>query len=118
MFFLPSFHKKVCENAFLGIFRRTNRLQVEKPARSGLGLGVETAAGTGGTGVEVDANPDLETFPLSQLKRATRNFSHGNIVGEGEFAVVYKGRMDDKFVAVKTWKLNTNEGLQEWVVIP
>ncbi|XP_064963447.1 probable serine/threonine-protein kinase PBL11 [Musa acuminata AAA Group] len=103
------------ENAFLGIFRRTNRLQVEKPARSGLGLGVETAAGTGGTGVEVDANPDLETFPLSQLKRATRNFSHGNIVGEGEFAVVYKGRMDDKFVAVKTWKLNTNQGLQEWV---
>ncbi|CAL9752805.1 unnamed protein product, partial [Musa acuminata subsp. burmannicoides] len=41
------------ENAFLGIFRRTNRLQAEKPARSR--VGVETAAGTGGTGVEVVA---------------------------------------------------------------
>ncbi|RRT48013.1 hypothetical protein B296_00038598 [Ensete ventricosum] len=85
------------------------------------GLGVETAAGTGGggggAGVEVDANPDLEVFQLSQLKHATRNFSHGKIVGKGEFTVVYKGRMDDKSVAVKTWKLNSNQGLQEWMVI-
>ncbi|URE03889.1 STYKc [Musa troglodytarum] len=90
------------ENEFLGIFRRSNRLHVEKPASSGIG-------------VEVEAGPDLRTFQLSQLKLATRNFSHGNIVGEAEFAVVYKGRMDDQFVAVKRWELNTDQGLPEWV---
>ncbi|KAK7269290.1 hypothetical protein RIF29_22013 [Crotalaria pallida] len=47
----------------------------------------------------------LVTFSLSELRSATDNFSHENIIGRGGFADVYKGRLQDgQLVAVK--KLN------------
>ncbi|CAL4990271.1 unnamed protein product [Urochloa decumbens] len=46
--------------------------------------------------------PTLRTFTLSELKKATRNFSKDNVVGRGGFARVYRGVLPGgELVAVK-----------------
>jgi hypothetical protein len=51
----------------------------------------------------------LRTFSLSELKRATRNFSRDNVVGRGGFAKVYCGSLPGgQLVAVK--RLMAGEG--------
>ncbi|GJN05016.1 hypothetical protein PR202_ga22611 [Eleusine coracana subsp. coracana] len=46
--------------------------------------------------------PTLRTFTLSELKKATRNFSRDNVVGRGGFARVYRGSLPGgELVAVK-----------------
>ncbi|CAL4982937.1 unnamed protein product [Urochloa decumbens] len=53
--------------------------------------------------------PTLRTFTLSELKKATRNFSKDNVVGRGGFARVYRGVLPGgELVAVK--KLTAAEG--------
>ncbi|KAF8028785.1 hypothetical protein BT93_E1441 [Corymbia citriodora subsp. variegata] len=44
----------------------------------------------------------LKKFTLKELKVATRNFSHNNIIGRGGFGNVYKGQLaDGSLVAIK-----------------
>ncbi|XP_073134151.1 receptor-like cytosolic serine/threonine-protein kinase RBK2 isoform X2 [Henckelia pumila] len=46
--------------------------------------------------------PQWKSFTLSQLKKATSNFSQGNLIGKGGYADVYKGRLrGGRLVAVK-----------------
>ncbi|CAO2144948.1 unnamed protein product [Urochloa humidicola] len=46
--------------------------------------------------------PTLRTFTLSELKKATRNFSKDNVIGRGGFARVYRGELPGgELVAVK-----------------
>ncbi|CAN6373295.1 unnamed protein product [Urochloa humidicola] len=53
--------------------------------------------------------PTLRTFTLSELKKATRNFSKENVIGRGGFARVYRGELPGgELVAVK--KLTAAEG--------
>lgn len=55
--------------------------------------------------------PSLRTFSLSELKKATRNFSKENVVGRGGFAKVYRGSLPGgELVAVK--KLTAAEGAE------
>ncbi|XP_019462746.1 PREDICTED: receptor-like cytosolic serine/threonine-protein kinase RBK2 isoform X1 [Lupinus angustifolius] len=43
-----------------------------------------------------------KNFTLEDLQAATDNFSHENLIGEGGYAEVYKGKLDDgNFVAIK-----------------
>lgn len=47
----------------------------------------------------------LKRFSLHQLKIATDNFNHKNILGRGGFGKVYKGRLSDgSLVAIKRLK--------------
>lgn len=52
-----------------------------------------------------------QTYSLSQLKRATKNFSSANLLGEGGFSKVYKGELEDtSMVAVKLLKQGHRDG--------
>ncbi|KAF0892977.1 hypothetical protein E2562_021279 [Oryza meyeriana var. granulata] len=46
--------------------------------------------------------PTVKTFSISELERATENFSFNKIIGEGGYGRVYRGTIDDEVeVAVK-----------------
>ena len=54
--------------------------------------------------VGIDFVPHFREFSLGQLRAATNDFSHNNIVSEGGDRapnIVFKGRLDDKWIAVK-----------------
>lgn len=49
------------------------------------------------------------TYSLEEISKATGNFSPKNILGEGSFGTVYKGKLKDgSFVAVKRAKKVTH----------
>uniref|UniRef100_A0A453DLG6 Protein kinase domain-containing protein n=2 Tax=Aegilops tauschii subsp. strangulata TaxID=200361 RepID=A0A453DLG6_AEGTS len=48
-----------------------------------------------------DETAEPKALPLSLLEGITKNFSDELEIGRGGFAVVYKGELDDKEVAVK-----------------
>ncbi|XP_050240266.1 receptor-like cytosolic serine/threonine-protein kinase RBK2 isoform X2 [Quercus robur] len=49
-------------------------------------------------------------FTLSELEAATNNFSHDNLIGEGGYAEVYKGALEDgQLVAIKRLTRGTQE---------
>ncbi|WOL07338.1 putative serine/threonine-protein kinase PIX13 [Canna indica] len=64
--------------------------------------------------VEVNYGASFRIFSLSELKRATKGFASNNIVGRGEFTVVYEGMLDSIAVAVKKWAQQSSQGSQEW----
>ncbi|KAL9407915.1 hypothetical protein AB3S75_046453 [Citrus x aurantiifolia] len=46
--------------------------------------------------------PGWKNFALSELQAATDNFSHENLIGQGGYAEVYRGQLEDgQFVAIK-----------------
>ncbi|XP_031397952.1 receptor-like cytosolic serine/threonine-protein kinase RBK2 [Punica granatum] len=54
--------------------------------------------------------PSWKNFTLSELKDATDNFSHDNLIGEGGCAEVYRGKLPDgELVAVKRLTRGTPE---------
>ncbi|XP_042512331.1 probable serine/threonine-protein kinase PBL21 [Macadamia integrifolia] len=57
------------------------------------------------------------SFTFHDLATATRNFKPTNLIGEGGFGRVYKGRLDTgQIVAVKQLDQNSLQGNQEFVV--
>jgi len=75
---------------------------------------------------DILSSPHLKPFTLYDLKKATGNFHPHNLIGEGGFGNVYKGRIhDSKFfggtgsgtdVAVKKLKPEGFQGHKEWLV--
>lgn len=71
------------------------------------------------------AGSGVEAFTVEELRRATRDFSVSNFVGEGGFGPVYKGYVDERLkpgvraqaVAVKLLDLEGSQGHKEWLVI-
>uniref|UniRef100_A0A0E0P6Y0 non-specific serine/threonine protein kinase n=1 Tax=Oryza rufipogon TaxID=4529 RepID=A0A0E0P6Y0_ORYRU len=58
--------------------------------------------------------PDV--FNYAELKLATDNFSSQNILGEGGFGPVYKGKLHDKrVIAVKQLSQSSHQGASEFV---
>jgi len=54
-------------------------------------------------------------FDLSQLQRATENFSEGNRLGRGGFGPVYKGQLSDgQEIAVKRLASHSGQGFTEF----
>ncbi|KAK1419707.1 hypothetical protein QVD17_28981 [Tagetes erecta] len=57
------------------------------------------------------------SFTFPELAIATQNFKDDNLIGEGGFGSVYKGRLESgKIVAVKQLNLNGGQGNQEFIV--
>ncbi|KAJ0763963.1 putative protein kinase RLK-Pelle-RLCK-VIIa-1 family [Helianthus annuus] len=57
------------------------------------------------------------SFTFRELAVATQNFKDVNLIGEGGFGSVYKGRLESgKVVAVKQLNLNGLQGNQEFIV--
>lgn len=52
-----------------------------------------------------NSKPVTMTFTMAGLRKATRNFSPYNQIGEGDFGIVYKGKLEDgSVVAIKRAK--------------
>ncbi|CAL5418583.1 unnamed protein product [Camellia sinensis] len=57
------------------------------------------------------------SFMFRELAVATKNFRDANLIGEGGFGCVYKGRLDSgQLVAVKQLNLDGLQGNQEFIV--
>ncbi|KAK4759199.1 hypothetical protein SAY87_022330 [Trapa incisa] len=60
-----------------------------------------------GTNIDLETElcyfrPSWKNFTLEELKDATDNFSHDNLIGEGGYSEVYKGKLPDgNLVAIK-----------------
>jgi len=77
---------------------------------------------------DILSSPHLKPFTLCDLKKATRNFEPYNLIGEGGFGNVYKGRINETKsfggtisgsgtdVAVKRLKPDGFQGHKEWLV--
>ncbi|XP_031126157.1 cysteine-rich receptor-like protein kinase 26 isoform X3 [Ipomoea triloba] len=64
----------------------------------------------GGSVVEPSMN-----FELSTLQNATDNFSEANKIGEGDFGIVYKGKLQNgKLIAVKRLSKSSRQGNLEF----
>ena len=70
--------------------------------------------------------PNLRIFSFTELKVATKNFSHDTVIGEGGFGQVFKGWLKDNgqsksgnrmVIAVKKTSLESRHGFKEWEVI-
>ncbi|KAK1407061.1 hypothetical protein QVD17_38672 [Tagetes erecta] len=58
---------------------------------------------------------ELPLFRLSEIVKATHNFSFNNKLGEGGYGPVYKGALPDgKEIAVKRLSKTSNQGLDEF----
>uniref|UniRef100_A0A1J3DJW7 non-specific serine/threonine protein kinase n=1 Tax=Noccaea caerulescens TaxID=107243 RepID=A0A1J3DJW7_NOCCA len=73
-----------------------------------------------------ETNPDIEAeldncaanpqkFKLRELKRATGNFSPENKLGQGGFGTVFKGKWEDRDIAVKRVSEKSHQGKQEFI---
>ncbi|XP_021618558.1 probable serine/threonine-protein kinase PBL10 isoform X2 [Manihot esculenta] len=71
-------------------------------------------------------SPNLKSFCFSELKKATKNFSAGNVIGKGGFGYVFKGWIDENSlkaatpeigiaIAVKVLDQKGCQGEQEWL---
>ncbi|KAG5542756.1 hypothetical protein RHGRI_015765 [Rhododendron griersonianum] len=61
------------------------------------------------------------SFTFRELATATRNFREVNLIGEGGFGMVFKGRLESGqampiIVAIKQLNLNGHQGNQEFIV--
>ncbi|KAK9073640.1 hypothetical protein SSX86_006234 [Deinandra increscens subsp. villosa] len=57
------------------------------------------------------------SFTFRELAASTQNFKAANLIGEGGFGGVYKGRLESgKLVAVKKLNLHGSQGNQEFIV--
>ncbi|MED6108578.1 hypothetical protein PIB30_025544 [Stylosanthes scabra] len=55
-----------------------------------------------------------KNFTLSELRAATDDFSHNNVIGEGGYAEVYLGKLEDgNFVAIKRLTRRNQEGTKK-----
>ncbi|PIN18437.1 Serine/threonine protein kinase [Handroanthus impetiginosus] len=69
---------------------------------------------------------EVQAIKFEEIKKATKNFQHDLIIGEGGFGRVYKGWIDErtltaskpgsgKAVAVKKCRQDTFQGYKEWM---
>ncbi|CAK9157651.1 unnamed protein product [Ilex paraguariensis] len=58
---------------------------------------------------------ELPSFGLATIAAATNNFSQANMIGEGGFGPVYKGKLSNQQeIAVKRLSKNSGQGLEEF----
>lgn len=78
------------------------------------------------TNGQIFPTPNLRIFSLAELKSATRNFTGGTVLGEGDSDRVFKGWIDQKIpgnsatgtvIAVRILTTESLQKSQEWQVI-
>ncbi|XP_021717722.1 probable serine/threonine-protein kinase PBL21 [Chenopodium quinoa] len=58
-----------------------------------------------------------QSFSFQDLAVATKNFRESNLIGEGGFGKVYKGRLDNgQLIAAKRLNLDSLQGNQEFII--
>lgn len=64
-----------------------------------------------------DTYMELKRLTYNDVSKATNSFSPTNIVGSGQYGIVYKGQLDgeDTLVAVKVFKLNQHGALDSFI---
>lgn len=78
------------------------------------GKGADSIRGKGLCGQRANA---ARSFTFRELAASTQNFRAANLIGEGGFGSVYKGRLESgKIVAVKQLNLNGVQGNQEFIM--
>ncbi|CAN0928530.1 Proline-rich receptor-like protein kinase PERK8 [Linum grandiflorum] len=67
-------------------------------------------------GIRTDLNvKDSMRFSISEIQLATDNFSNANLLGEGGYGHVYKGRLHGgQFIAAKVHKEESTQGFSEF----
>ncbi|KAL6656520.1 hypothetical protein ACP70R_007346 [Stipagrostis hirtigluma subsp. patula] len=63
---------------------------------------------------EVQIPEHIEVFSMSQIGKATSNFHSRNLIGEGGYGPVYKGKLGGKPVAIKLLKPHGRQGFPEY----
>ncbi|CAN4094097.1 unnamed protein product [Withania somnifera] len=83
---------------------------------SGKGRKGRSLGGKGGESNNQKANV-ARSFTFKELALATQNFREANLIGEGGFGSVYKGRLETGLVvAIKQLNLDSLQGNQEFIV--
>ncbi|XP_022765893.1 cold-responsive protein kinase 1-like [Durio zibethinus] len=58
---------------------------------------------------------DSVAFTCSEIQQATDDFAKGNLLGEGGYGLVYKGKLKDgQLIAAKVWKQESTQGFAEF----
>ncbi|XP_016479425.2 putative serine/threonine-protein kinase PBL21 [Nicotiana tabacum] len=85
---------------------------------SGSGNGRKEGSSKGKSRESNNQNSDVaRSFTFKELATATQNFKETNLIGEGGFGCVYKGRLDSGLiVAIKQLNLEGLQGNQEFIV--
>ncbi|XP_015074248.1 probable serine/threonine-protein kinase PBL21 [Solanum pennellii] len=83
---------------------------------SGKGIKGRSFGGKGGDSNNQKGNV-ARSFTFKELALATQNFREANLIGEGGFGSVYKGRLESGLVvAIKQLNLDGLQGHQEFIV--
>ncbi|CAL5416248.1 unnamed protein product [Camellia sinensis] len=77
----------------------------------------ENSLSSKGKATDSEKGNVARSFMFRELAVATKNFRDANLIGEGGFGCVYKGRLDSgQLVAVKQLNLDGLQGNQEFIV--
>lgn len=59
--------------------------------------------------------PDhIAEYPMSRIAKATNNYYSQNLIGEGGYGPVYKGKLDGVIVAIKLLRPHSRQGFPEF----
>ncbi|WCJ44715.1 Protein kinase superfamily protein [Euphorbia peplus] len=103
----------------VGSRRHDIQIDTENVSRSGLRSYDSSASGkksSSGSKKAIEST-GAQSFTFRELATATSNFRETNLLGEGGFGKVYKGRLDSgQVVAVKQLNQDGIQGYQEFIV--
>ncbi|XP_065880594.1 probable serine/threonine-protein kinase PBL21 [Euphorbia lathyris] len=107
--------------ACLSSTRNDTKIDIENVSGSGLrssdssGSGKKSLSSSGSK--KATQSTGAQSFTFRELATATSNFREANLLGEGGFGKVYKGRLDSgQVVAVKQLNQDGIQGFQEFIV--
>lgn len=108
-----------CYSCFVSRKKDVSRIEVDNSSRSAHTSGNGGTNATEGKGKSVrtgKSSTAAASFGFRELATATRGFKEANLIGEGGFGKVFKGRLSTgELVAVKQLSHDGRQGFQEFV---
>ncbi|XP_062101152.1 probable serine/threonine-protein kinase PBL21 [Humulus lupulus] len=107
-----------CFSCFTRRRNDSSRVEIDTGTRSsGSGRGKSNSDGFGRKGVGSPNKCAARSFTFRELASATRGFKDVNLIGEGGFGRVFKGRLEsNQVVAIKQLNHDGLQGFQEFIV--